>query len=684
NQVKLEKLQIPHDYLDLLPVPQTKIIAAVRRHVAKAPIPSMTKKTESRILRWVQLHFKRKYSSYVKSYIDDLRTEYDEVVKEFSLHKMLTYDDDYFTKSPKFKFKFLGKTKNYDKFKRNRDKVKQKLYITLPFIRCILNYSQVDFPDILNDYSSYNHDTKGNSVYLTPNEFKARVAEDLVNQTLFLKNAWYPKIVNVFKKNIRKYHFTPNVWYKIFDCAHGLINQQLNDIKIRTFEHIFDILLDRSRTPRFQLQLDCNGKNIDIFPQYSEINMLFTKILEDISNVGNKLIPLDQIIKIGKELPAPKSEYIPITIGESYMKEMHERLNRSLLEAYTPILVYLDEFRHKYLDLYGDETQIQIEQFLSVPQEITVYLSEIKVFQDYISQLRREPVNEHFIIVIINQTKALAGLRYIATEYIDLITSKIVAEHTLECKNICKFFEDVEMRSKQIPTTTEQLLDGGEFMTQVKTVHMKEMQVRIEENIRVNGLLVDLTQLSQYHFDLQQRTINLFNEMYNVFEENAAFFETYKIQFEEHLQAVTRKLNEDMENLIPSISIINEMSETEKLGEYQIILKNFIENLKCFDDYIVWINKEEKLFKLPVSKYEMLEQIKNFIFPFDNLIRLCIRWLRYYYIWMDGPFEYLVPQFVESTVEDFLKEFLAIQKYYRNRIKQDMVGNPICKFKVSF
>lgn len=137
----------------------------------------------------------------------------------------------------------------------------------------------------------------------------------------------------------------------------------------------------------------------------------------------------------------------------------------------------------------------------------------------------------------------------------------------------------------------------------------------------MNGVLVDLTQLSQDHFDLQQRTINLFNDMYNVFDENAAFFEAYKLQFEEHLQSVTRKLNEDMENLIPSISIINEMSETEKLGEYHIILKNFIENLKCFDDYIVWINKEEKLFKLPVSQYEMLEQIKNFIFPFENLIR---------------------------------------------------------------
>lgn len=470
-----------------MPIPKVRIVAAVRKHTSNAPIPTMTKKTESKILSWVQPHFKKKFSSYVKSYIDDLRTEYNEVVKEYSLHKMLTLNDDYATKIPKFRFKYLGKTKNYDQFKRNREKIKQKLFITYPFIRCILNYSQIDFPDILNDYSSYNQDSKGNSVYLTPNEFKARVAEDLVNQTLFLKNAWYPKIVNVFKKNLRKYHFTPNVWYKIFDCAHGLINQQLNDIKIRTFHHIFDIMLDCSRTPRFQLQLDCNGKDIDICPRYNEINMLFTKIFEDILNVGSKLIPLDQLIKIGNEFPAAKSEYIPVTIGELYMKEMYAQLDKSLLQAYTPILLYLTDFRNKYYDLYGDETQTQIDEFLSIPQEITVYLDRIKVFQDFISRLRSQPVNEHFIVVIINQTKAISGLRYIANEYIDLITSKIVAEHTLECKNICKFFEDVESKSKEIPTTTEQLLEGGEFMTQVKTVHMKEMQIRIEENIRVSG-----------------------------------------------------------------------------------------------------------------------------------------------------------------------------------------------------
>ena len=50
---------------------------------------------------------------------------------------------------------------------------------------------------------------------------------------------------------------------------------------------------------------------------------------------------------------------------------------------------------------------------------------------------------------------------------------------------------------------------------------------------------------------------------------------------------------------------------------------------------------------------------------------------------MDGPFEYLVPKFVEISTENFLKDFQKNQKYYRIKIKQDLIESPVCKFRVS-
>lgn len=74
--------------------------------------------------------------------------------------------------------------------------------------------------------------------------------------------------------------------------------------------------------------------------------------------------------------------------------------------------------------------------------------------------------------------------------------------------------------------------------------------------------------------------------------------------------------------------------------------------------------------------------ITQFISFFNQQKRLCIDWLRYYYIWMDGPFEYLDRITIENLVQTYTKEFETTQKYYRNRIKSDMLGNPVLKFRV--
>lgn len=50
---------------------------------------------------------------------------------------------------------------------------------------------------------------------------------------------------------------------------------------------------------------------------------------------------------------------------------------------------------------------------------------------------------------------------------------------------------------------------------------------------------------------------------------------------------------------------------------------------------------------------------------------------------MDGPFEYLDRVTIENLVQNYKQEFEATQKYYRNRIKADMLGNPVLKFRVS-
>lgn len=183
------------------------------------------------------------------------------------------------------------------------------------------------------------------------------------------------------------------------------------------------------------------------------------------------------------------------------------------------------------------------------------------------------------------------------------------------------------------------------------------------------------------HEALQIEMVRWFNNMKDLFEKNASLFEGYKSTFEEHLQTVRSKLADDLAAIVPKLNVINDMCETDKFRDYQHQLNTFTAQLRCFVDYIAWVNKEERLFKITASKYDVLDELRNYVEPFGVLMRYCIRWLRHYNVWMYGPFELLVPTFVEEQLEMYTKEFMKMQKAYRNRIKQDMIGAPVCKFR---
>lgn len=133
--------------------------------------------------------------------------------------------------------------------------------------------------------------------------------------------------------------------------------------------------------------------------------------------------------------------------------------------------------------------------------------------------------------------------------------------------------------------------------------------------------MIDLREFDDEHIDLQIAMVHWLHNIQDIFEQNSSQFEIYKNQFEEHLSTVTKKLTQNIDELIPKLAIIDDMYDTAKLHVYYATLEDYTEQIKCFEDYIKWINKEEKLFKLPVSQYPIVECLKSFLNPFASLIK---------------------------------------------------------------
>lgn len=446
----------------------------------------MNYKTERKIINYVNLRLRRKYPTIVKTYMQDVHSEYDKIMKAYSIQKILKpAAGDFVPPRVDFAFRFSGRTKNYKQFLRRRETLRKILVIPYPFIRCILNYAKTDFPDALSNYGVYRHNAKGKEQWLMLSDFGEMAAKDLEDNVMFLKKDWYPKIVKIMKKHYRRHAVPRHLWPRIFNCAKGLIARQITELKIRTFQHIFDVLMDKARMPYFKLQAICTNYNIELFPTFEEIYETFNGIFKGIAKVGENLPMLE--LQIDPQEYLHTDNFLNVKLPDVFMKDVQKQLRQKLADSYAPLIDYLQDFRSEYYGLYGEQTKLDLRQFLSEPRSFDEYLNKIDIFHEYINILRLRVQNEYFDTTTINQSKAIIGLRTFAQDYIKEITANIVVAHKKDCQNICHLFAVIKDKATEVPITTEMLLANGEYMLEVKTKQMFALQARIQESLRVRN-----------------------------------------------------------------------------------------------------------------------------------------------------------------------------------------------------
>lgn len=429
--------------------------------------------------------YSKKYAKTINEYLADAEAHYIEKIREFHLKQFAALIGDQSSKDviPTFKFKHSGRTVYHKQFLRNQKLLKGNLFIPYPFIRFILHSSNQHFPSVLNDYSAYRRNKSGICIWLELMEFETMAQRDLENNSIFLREEWYPKVIQVLLKHFRKRLFPVQQWFRMLNCAKGLINRQITTLKIDTFEHIFNVFKKRSTMPTIKFQAVCTNGRIELQPNFKELLSSFKRIFRNIAAVATKFPPLEPMIDRFTFLT--KETYLRNEIEEVTLNQMMNKLEVELKVAYTPVLEYIESIEVEYHDLLSDEIREDLDTFLNEPRHIDEYFDKITEFRKYIEKIQQTVHTCIFDNAMVNQNKALVGLRTIAQDYIDEITEKIANGHRNECQKICDWFASVQQRASEAPKSTETLLENGEFMLLMKNKKIDEIRTHIQANLKV-------------------------------------------------------------------------------------------------------------------------------------------------------------------------------------------------------
>lgn len=631
-KVKMSLCRQPiKDLSPIRPREQKYYIDNIKRHVREIPVPKMLRKTEFKIKSYCPTRLKQMYPDLVNKYMAEVHENYDKLMKVYSMKKILNnpeFDDedpkDFQFEKPDMRFKNQGKTSRYNVYLANRRRLKNNLILVKPYISCVLQISELNFPEIITDFAAFNGDPKENMKKLNEDiglhikDLMSKMKRSIDVNSASVKAKWHYKIYAILKKNFRKRVITSTQWPKVVKCCEGLMNRQLNVLKIRNLNYLTEVLLQPRKIPHLLIKLECHSNTLDLNPSFNNIFESYVDISTDIRNIGDNLEPLEYV---DQYFSRDKKDNLRVELNEIYFKEFCDRLRNCLVVTYTPVMRFLEEYKDKYFILYSIEALNDLKDFLSEPRTFDEYFAKIELYFKFVNLLRSEPERHFFDVAVLNTSPAVASLRELTEAHIDRVTENIIIEHMKEEREICRIFEDIQEIAVKIPRSTEELLTGAEYMIHIKTEKIPEMRERIVTCVKIGIEIVSLMEMSKEHMDLTIETISWLTKIYEVMDINASLHEQYKFIFEEHLQDVVKKLNEDLAAMVPKMSVLDDMSDESKLNDYYIQLQNFMDQLKTLDDYVVWINKEEKLFKIPQTKYPNLDTLNDFVYPFATLMK---------------------------------------------------------------
>ncbi|KAH0814233.1 hypothetical protein GEV33_008564 [Tenebrio molitor] len=633
----------------------------IREFCGNCPSTSMSRFQERDILRKVNARgLELNYPVLLNNIITEAREEFLKVTQRAGIAMKLRSVQKQYQIEP---YKLLGKTKNYPVFLQRRKEFQAKFILHHPLIRRILNECVTKLP-----YELFNLNLSLKS-QLDTKEFQKHIF-DYANDAAQRLQEFYRKIVVLVEhEKVNTQHAR-----SYLGACTGLLSVNISRTIAHTLLHVVSFTGSKEHIPYLKLNITFKDRLI-LEPTAEDVIEIYNKFLRKIIDGARQFYVLEKYRIKGFD-----NKQIHLCLTDEFFHSIITQIAVNIREKYEPILKYIKNLDNEFVDIYGD----LCSEGNTISTSDLIFeegCKKLLYFKSYLPKVAFIPDNAYFTIGQLIITDYREILKQTLLNIIENIFNNLSAQHEWENDDICEAFDIIYVRATQKPITTEEVIEIGKYMAWVRTDYLDELKERVFKALAYLTKLIQLGPLRENHIIINAKAINWLDEILPVLEENIATFEQLKFEAEEKLQRVIEDINVDIKDVYPLLDILDSMDNIENVRNYLNTITLHMVKIKKIESKIDWINREEVSLSFPKSSYAEFEELKNYVYPFYHLLKLCLDVQRNLSVWLDGQFDLINYEKVKNTVEKYYKELLRTQKVYRNKLRQAQDANLSLRFK---
>ncbi|XP_014249835.1 dynein heavy chain 12, axonemal-like isoform X2 [Cimex lectularius] len=485
--------------------------------------------------------------------------------------------------------------------------------------------------------------------------------------------SWYQRVISWLKSDS---HIHP-IPYEKLGVFSELLNQfikgQILEYVTKNIKDAVEKFIDPCRTPMIHMFASYNNRRIVMTPSFKKLYRYYAACIRQFAMIGKGFIHPQYYLIEGTEKISMRNTFLDATI-RNYQKLVVKNM-RNIIE---PTL----SFYRKLAMAISDITPHRFYRGVYTFGDMDLLFEMIYENLEKRKKIRHLSDFEYIGITRVNQTYLKASLEAVIATQLHDITTELILMHIEENFKLQKMFNDIKERCVRIPKTTEELMALGKYMCYCRTILMERLRLKCVLSMVNVARLSDLLILTPNHIELISKTVTIYNTMPRHFKKFTHLFETSRFAMESRLHRMTEELNHALEQYGSEyLEGLNNFDTLDKIFYYSQYLTKNVRLMEAFDERVAFINKEESLFQIPPSTYPELDELKSIIFPFTRLVLMLNKWMRYRKKWLRGPFDKLVLEEVENTIEEFLKTITLFHKQYKSTCKMQILDNYPKRFK---
>ncbi|XP_034234713.1 dynein heavy chain 7, axonemal isoform X2 [Thrips palmi] len=504
---------------------------------------------------------------------------------------------------------------------------------------------------------------------------KARLAVDLMEfQTWSRKaidsarnkllNVWYPSIQSIYSQGYKK-KLVPSTENKtanrnFFNCLATLMSYQLQCLGLSSLHDYMHFINDIGYSnPGFKVHLNLRQKTIQFEPAFHMYRDILCKLLDLLVESVGDLPRMES--RLYADWDGPVEELHPV-IPEDLIESYKENIKELIEEHRIGVEMRVEDF-DPYIKLVNSEAQEELEVFLSEEHNFEEYCAEVKKY--YKLQVEMPMNLEHTItmgIFDMHRAEFIGALVHSAKNLKEQLLARMTQDYQEMCKKLGEEYADIAERALTVPESTEELMALIEYVQAVESDTVVEMEDRLRVVVSYMLFLADYTTYSPIEMKHNSITLQWYNRMPSVFDDNRAMCEQKTVEFQEALKMKIESFTADLEAYAKQVEEFPSYGDVDDLPKYFKKMNQLDAKLEQAFERIEQFNAEERAFSFEETDYPTLKMLNEALGPYKKLYSNGMDFVEKHLMWMSHQVGSFEPEEIENETGACYRNIHKLEK----------------------